>query len=70
VEGLIEGAKPFFDGEGSTEVIFALYTYGGEYFLIAHAEQGQVFVDSRYDLVSESHFSEVANRIRLKYQLG
>jgi len=68
VEELCYGIKDHLVSLKQTDFLLVLLDKNGEYFITIHAEQGHVFFDNRWKIVSQVRLNEISSIVKVKYR--
>lgn len=68
VEALCNGIRGSLDGLKQTDFMFVLLDEQGNYFSAIHAEQAEIFFDSRLRKVDQIRLNDISAEIKLKYR--
>jgi len=68
VEELCAGVKDHLKDIKQTDFLFVLLDKNGEYFVTIHAEQAQVFFDSRWKVLCQIRLNDISSIMKVKYR--
>jgi len=68
VEELCLGIKDHLKDIKQTDFMFVLLDKDGNYFITIHAEQAQIFFDSRWKMLCQIRLNDISSIMKLKYR--
>lgn len=68
VEELCGGIKDHLKDIKQTDFMFVLLDKNGEYFIVIHAEQAQVFFDGRWKVLCQIRLNDISSIMKVKYR--